>query len=288
MPEGLEGNTPPEVNEELSTEVPQEVPAELPETKAARIKKFKAAGQELEFNLDDEKSIEELIKLAQLGGGARLSMQEKAEIKKEQEARDKLLKDNPKEYLRKYGYDPEDLAEQILQQKIDEMKKSPEQKQQEELQQKLQDALAKLEAAEKEKETANLTKLEIEAAQSLNGEIIEALESNPILPRSQLTVKRIAEGLSWAIENGFPNAKVKDVIPFVKAEMQREFQQHVESMPEEFIEEFFGQQIMERLRQHRLKKHKEIKNAVPVPPKAEDEKPVAKAKGRMKDFFGHV
>jgi hypothetical protein len=278
-----------EVEPQLSTETeaPQDpAPQETAKEKAARIKRFKSAGQEMEFNLDDDKSVEELIKLAQLGGGARLSMQEKAELKKQQDRLSKLGKENPKELLKEFGHDPEALAEAILQAKIDELAKSPEQKKQEELQAKYEEAVKKLQEAENQKEAETMNRLQIEAAQSLNQEIVEALEANPVLPKSQLTVKRIAEGLSWAIENGFPQATVKDIIPFVKKEMQKEFQQHVEALPEEFIEEFFGQQIMERLRQSRLKKHKEIKATQTPVPQDDTPAPTTKKSQSFKSFFG--
>jgi hypothetical protein len=279
-----------QVEETINVEEPSEQEA-VPETtqeKVARLKKFKVNGQELEFNLDDDNSTEELIKLAQLGGGARAKMQEAAEIKKLYDQMERMSKENPEEFLRSRGLDPESLAEEIIMRKIQEMEKSPEQLEREKISKELEDERKLRKQLEEEKMQARVEKLQIEYLQDFNKQITSALDEYKSLPKSQYTVKRIANTMLTALDNGI-DVSVQDVIPYVHKEIQSEIQQLIESLPEEFIEEFIGKRSVERMRQSRLKKMDKPKVATKVEHVGSDESepktPVKKMSYR--DFFGN-
>ena len=282
--------TTPEVNEEISTEEDISTEEEIQaEEKAPRVKKFKVSGQELEFNLDDDASVEELIKMAQLGGGARTKMQEAAEMKKSFEQFQRMLKESPEELLRQIGHDPESLAEEIIMRKIQEMEKSPEQLEREKIQRELEEARNKLKEVEEQKQAAEMERLQVKYLQEFNEQITQALDNYKELPKSPYAVKRIADTMLWALNNGH-DVSVNDVVPFVHKEIKAEIQQLIDNLPEDFLEDFIGKRSTERMRQSRLKKIDKQKVTPISTIKATgsettvEEKPSKKIP--MKDFFG--
>jgi hypothetical protein len=82
-------------------EVPEaEAPASPP---PPRTRKYKAAGQEYEVNLDDDRSIDELLSMAQLGHGARSKFDELARDRKSFESERGVAKKNPVAWLEQQG-----------------------------------------------------------------------------------------------------------------------------------------------------------------------------------------
>lgn len=274
-------------NQEVSAQ--EALPPQEKAKEESKVRKFKVSGQDLEFNLSDEKSIDELIKLAQLGGGARAKMQEASEIKKHYDAIEKMLKENPEELLRSGGIDPEVLAEEIITRRIKEMEKSPEQIEREKIQKELAEARKKLQEVEEQKKNAEIEKLQVKYIQEFNEQITSALENYKELPRSPYTVKRIADTMLWALENGH-DVTVSDVVPFVHKEIRGEIQQMVDSLPVDFLEDFIGKNASEKMRQNRLKKMEKPKvtplsNVKSIGSEVKGDSKAEK-KVNMRDFFG--
>lgn len=275
-----------ETHEEITNE--QIVPAETEKKEEARLRKFKVSGQDLEFNLSDDKSVDELIKMAQLGGGARVSMQEAAEIKKQMIQIEKMLKENPEELLRLHGRDPEALAEEIIMRKIQEMEKSPDQIEREKITKELEDARKQIKEIEEQKQTAEMEKLQIKYIQEFNDQITQALDTYKELPKSPYAVKRIADTMLWALNNGH-DVTVNDVVPFVHKEIKAEIQQLIDNLPEDFLEDFIGKRSSERMRQGRLKKieKQQVKPVTTIKSTGNDkgeDKKIAKPQS-IRDFF---
>lgn len=276
-----------EINQEVAVE--EVIPAETEKKEEARLRKFKVSGQDLEFNLNDDKSVEELIKMAQLGGGARVKMQEAAELKKHYDQIEKMLKENPEELLRMHGRDPEALAEEIILRKIQEMEKSPEQIERENIQRELEAARKQLKEVEEQKQAAEMEKLQIKYIQEFNEQITKALDDYKELPKSPYSVKRIADTMLWALNNGH-DVSVNDVVPFVHKEIKAEIQQLIDNLPEDFLEDFIGKRSSERMRQGRLKKieKQQVKPVTTIKSTGnEGEEPKKQGKAiNTRDFFG--
>lgn len=274
-----------ESNEEL--EVP--VQEESAKAAAARIKKIKMSGKEREFNLDDEKSIEELIKLAQLGDGAHTKMQKASEVEKKMAQIEKLIKEAPEQLLREYGHDVDKLAEDLIARYIEEQQKSPEQKEREMMQKEMETLRKQVEEEKKRAEEIKFQKLQAEQIQRFDEEISNAFEKYPDLPKEAYTVKRIAETLMWAYDNGFPEATVEDIMPVVENEIKSELQRLFNALPDDAVEKFLGSQVTEKMRKARLKKRTtKIENAESIKassakPEQEDKKPAQTMLTR--DFF---
>lgn len=240
------------------------------------------------IDLSDEDAIRRELQMSAAG---RQSMQELAEIKKLYTNELNRLKDNPWDVLEELGLNSEELAESLLRQKIAEAEKSPEQREREQMQRELEEARRELQRQKEEAELARMTQLEHEAAAELETEIEEALSSHETLPRSQKTIARIADTMLWAMENGYPDVTVKDVIPTVEDEIRKELQEFMSQLPDQMFDQYLGKKNMERLRQRRLndlKKQpkKEKLKATTQSLKNTEDKP--KKKMRAKDFFKNL
>lgn len=240
------------------------------------------------LDLHDKEAVKRELQMAAAG---RQSMQELAELKKLYTQELGRLKENPWSVLEELGLNPEDLAESLLREKVEEAKKSPEQLEKEKMQRELEAARKELERQKQEADQARMSQLEAEAAQELETEIMSALDAHTTLPKSPKTIARIADTMLWAMENGFNDVGVKDVLPTVEDEIRRELQQFMSDLPEEMFENYLGKKNMERMRQRRLKEMKKQPVRPDLKPTSEgvkkDESRDSK-KMKMKDFFKNL
>ena len=256
---GLEEFSEEESSEEVSEEGSEEVSSEEESVEEVlrKLVNVKMNGEDKEFDLDDEGSLEELIKLAQMGGGAHAKMQEAAGIKKGWDSLEELAKSDPEKFLKQYGHDPEALAEEIMMRQIEQLKKSPEQVEREALENELEEARRQLKDRETREQTFEMERMQREASIQLTDDISKALDNYKELPKSEYVNKRVAEGMLWALQNGFDEIEVEDIVPVIHQEIQRELQELLEAMPEEAMEKFIGQRSMDRMRKTRIKKSKQ-------------------------------
>lgn len=221
------------------------------------IKKFKLKVQgkeiEREVNLGDDDYLRNQFQLAEM---SKRSMQESAELKKAYQTEIERMKKDPWSVLSELGLDPDSLAESRIQDRIDQMKKSPEQLEKEQYQKELREAREEARNLKDEKERLEMGKLQEQAQTQIQSEINEALSAHRSLPNSKYVVRKIADSMLWAMNNGFPDVTAQDVIPVVEQEMRKEFDQFYDEMPDEMLEKFIGQKTSERMRKRRLAKAK--------------------------------
>ncbi len=235
----------------------------------------------------DLNNTEELIRKFQMAEAGQSAMQDKAELEKLVNQELMRAKSDPWEFLKDLGLNPDDLAEQRVVDKIEQMKKSPEQVEREKIQQELKEARAKLEVVQKEKEDARLVQMQDKIAVEFDKELTDALQSDPELPKTRKTVARIADAMLWAMENGFQDAKVADVIPSVKAEIQNEMNEFMSDMSEDLMEKYIGKKNIERLRNQRLAKMKAAPK-MDIKPVAKEVEAKEEDKVSMKDYFRNL
>lgn len=237
------------------------------------------------IDLSDETSLRNELQLA---AAARQSMQESANLKKLYESEVSRLKQDPFSVLAELGLDPDQLAEMRIQQRIEEMKKSPEQIERERIQAELQAAREEANRLKAEREAEQFEKLKDQAAAQIETEIEQALDSHKTLPKSRHIVKRIADSMLWAINNGYEDVTAEDVMPLVEKEWREEMSRLMDDSPEDVLEQLIGQRNIERLRAKRLNAMATTKTANSVKPTAasvqkQEDKPREKIKQR--DFF---
>jgi len=247
--------------------------------------KFKANGKDKEITLDWNDK-EDIIRRLQLSEAAQPAMQKASEMEKLYETNQRRTKENPWEMLEELGLDPDELAEMRIQDRIEEMKKTPEQIAQEAMEQELAELREKFKLEKEEKEKSEYERLQVEQEKELEDQITQAIDATTQLSRSPYVVKRIADGMLHAMDNGFEDVTAQQIAPLVEKEIREEIQNMMDNMPSEYMEEFFGKKAMEKLRKQRLAKGKKIKQAKKI---EETAKPAPKAEPRkrmtMKEFM---
>lgn len=250
----------------------------------------KVNGRQMDIELDPNDDAE-MLKYLQKAIAADEKFQEAAALRKNVEQLVAELKSNPRGVLShpELGIDIKKFAEDILNEEIQELQKSPEQKQLEALQKQLEVEKKQREGLEEAKRNAEMARLEEQAFKQFDDEITGALEKYPNLPKSPYVVKRIADTLIEAINLGYKDASVIDVMPIVEQQISGEIQKMFETMPEELMEQLIGKNNLSRLRKTRLAKMKKVETAQQVKSTGKtskdadkkNEKPV-----RFQDMFG--
>ncbi len=294
--EGVQAETKEELKEEIEEAI-EEGATEEQVADMIREYTLKVNGKEKKVKLDLSNE-EDIIRRLQLAEASQVAMQERRELEKSYESEVKRLLEDPFGMLEELGLDPVKLAEQRLRAEVAERKKSPELRERERIERELAEARAELRKQQEEAENARMMQLEQEAAKELNDEIQKALDAHPKLPRSKKTVTRIADHLLWAMENADElginpdSITVEDVIPSVEKEIRDELQEFMKELPEEVMEEYIGQQNLERLRKKRLNSHK-TESAKDVRPttksvKSSESKDSNAKRTKAKDYFRNL
>lgn len=212
--------------------------------------------KELELDLENDAEVQKYLQKAL---AADEKFQEAANMKKGFAELINQLKTNPLAILAhpEIGVDLKRLAEQVLTQEIEDMQKTPEQKKLEEMERKLKEYEEEKTRLEEEKRQAEMAKLEEQTYQELDEQISEALAQTE-LPRSPYVVKRIADAMITAMDMGYTEVQVKDIIPFVEQQITSEIQQLFESAPEttseKLMEKFVGKKNLDKYRKSRISK----------------------------------
>lgn len=284
-----------ETAEELQAEVEEAIEAGATEEEVKNmIKEFdlKVGGKTYKKKLDlsDEDALQRELQMAMAG---RQAMQQKAELEKVYEQEIRRLQNNPWEVLSELGFDPLELSESKLREYVQEQQKSPEQVERERIERELIAARKEAEDLKRRHEEMEFAKLQEQAAAELESEIQEALDAHTTLPKSPKTVMRIADALLWANDNGFPDARVTDVLPMVEDDIKREMQDFFNTLPEDMFEAYINQQNLDRYRKSRLPKKaapNNIKNIKPTADSVKKEESKKEKKERMsaKDFFRNL
>ena len=248
--------------------------------------KINGKTKKVSVDLSDDDYIKNQLQLAEV---SRIKMQEAANLKKLYEQEVSRLKSNPFDVLAELGLDPDQLAEMRIQQRIEEMKKSPEQIERERIQLELQAAREEAKKLKEEREAEQFEKLKEQAAVEIENEIEAALDAHKTLPKSRHIVKRIADSMLWAMNNGY-DVSAEDVMPLVEKEWRDEMSRLMDDSPEDILEQLIGQRNIERLRAKRLnalsasnaKTANSVKSTAASVQKKEES---TKQKIKQRDFF---
>jgi hypothetical protein len=211
--------------------------------------KINGKTKKVSVDLGNDDFIRNQLQLAEV---SRMKMQESADLKKLYEKEVGRLKQDPWAVLKELGLDPDELAELRIQSRIEEMKKSPEQLEKENIQRELQEARAEATRLKEERESEQFDKMKEQASIQIESEIESALDAHKTLPKSRHIVKRIADSMLWALNNGFEDVSAEDVLPLVEKEWKEEMSRLMDDSPEEMLEQLIGQRNIERMRTKRL------------------------------------
>ncbi len=250
--------------------------------------KLKVDGKEIEEELDFNDD-EGLKRHLQKSKAFDKRSQEFASYKNQVDQLVQLLQNDPEAFLEKAGINVDQLSEKRIQKRIEEMSKSPEQIEREKMQKELEDLRKEKKRIEEEKTKAEEEKLRNKYASEVESELEDLLGSGKFkLPQKNLKVmQRVAQTMLSAMDAGFSNVSVKDVLPLVEKEWMEELRSYFDTSTEDLIEEMVGKTNLDRLRKKRLAarpKPQSAKQIIDTGKKAEVEDE-DRPKKKMKDFF---
>lgn len=249
---------------------PKQEAAEERNNRVSKLK-LKVDGKEIEeelpFELDaDPEVVKYLTDQLQLAKMAQKRAQEASASRKQLEEIGTLLeaaKTDKKVFRRlakDLGISEKELAAEILEEEIENSKKTPEQleleKAQEELK-KLRDDQKKL---QEEREKEHFERLQQEAYVKYDKQISEALEKS-VLPKSPYTIKKIAGYLRLGLDQGL-NLEPADVLPLVEQEFRTELKEMFAVLPQDTIEELVGKDFFKAMKKKNLEKGKTVPEGI--------------------------
>lgn len=204
--------------------------------------------------------------------------QEYATVRKQLNSKIAEWKNNPEQALKDLGIDDLEFAEKRINREVEDLKKDPQQKALEEAQRRIQEFEAKERAKEEQAKQEASEKADQEAYAALKQEIQDALSDHPFIKPTELTERRVADMMAHYSAK-FPDITAAQVIPMVENEMKSEFNELLESLPEEYIEKFLGKNAIDKLAKKFTKPAPPIKKAPPKAPITTSQVKVATATG---------
>lgn len=275
--------------EESKAEAKKEVEAVKEEIKNLK-KKYALTvnGKSEEYELDLGND-EEIKKHLQKSKASDQKFQEAAEVRKAAMEFIEQLRKNPRRVLSdpNIGIDVKKFAEEILNEEIKEMEKSPEQREKDKLLKELEELKAKDKQREEESQRSEMSRLQLEQERILESDISAALDIGG-MPKTARTVKAMAEMMMIALENGI-DLSARDIAPIVKNTTLSEFKEVVSSLTDDQLEDFLGKEVLGRLRKKNIARSKPINTASAVKSVAAPKAAEAPSDGKKmsyRQFFG--
>lgn len=234
---------------------------------------------------------EEIKKHLQKSKAADKRFQEAAEVRKAAMDFIEQLRKNPRKVLAdpNIGIDVRKFAEEILNDEIKEMEKSPEQRERDNLKRELEELKNQAKEKEESSQKANFERMQVEQERILESEISSALDVGG-LPKTPRTVKAMAEMMMIALENGI-DLSAQDIAPIIKNTNLTEFKEMVNSLSDDQLEDFLGKEVLGRLRRKNIAKAKPVQTANSIKStgtasKKEESNKSSGKKISYRDFFG--
>lgn len=255
-----------EVSPEQDTgdDLPPELQVQPGDTKAEKEAKKEARrkyqltvngkAKDIEIDTDND---DEMRKYLQKAMAADEKFQEAAMTRKQAEQLVEMLRTNPVSILKhpELGLDIKALATQILNEELEEMSKTPEQKKLEEMEKQLKEYQEEKKKLEEGKRQAEMERIQAEAYQQLDDDITDALGKSD-LPKSPYVIKRISDAMIEAVELGHVDVRVQDIMPYVEQQILGEIQAMFEAKPADVMEKIIGKKNLDNYRKTKISKTK--------------------------------
>lgn len=192
----------------------------------------------------------QLSKLSQSKARAQAALEKEVSMLVEQ------LRKNPKEVLRDptIAVDLKKLAAEIIEEEMENSKKSPEQLKLEKAESELKRIKDEREKEKSEYRERELTKLKQQQFEQYDVQVTQALEKAQ-LPKTARTIKLMADYMIEGVKN---NIKITpfEAVNLVKEEFMDELKEMFAHTPEEAIEALIGKDVIKRIRKKDLAKIK--------------------------------
>jgi hypothetical protein len=287
---GLGGSTPIET---------AQAPA-APELTKAEIKylnklKLKVDGQdydeELPFELpDDPEVIAYMTKQLQMSKMAQKRAQSYSDLEKNVNTFIEELQKNPRKTLSdpRFGIDLKKIAAEMIEEEINNSKKSPEQLKTEQLEAELKELKEGRDKEKKTSEEREFERLQQQEAERYDVSMSRALEKSD-LPKSPYVVKKMADYMLLGLQNGI-DVTPEEVLPLVREEIMEDIKSMFAVMPAEVVESIIGKDTIGKIRKKQVESAKKAAAAGPRSiadsGKSGTKVVTGKEKSTFKQFFG--
>jgi hypothetical protein len=225
--------------------------------KALKSFELKVNGKSRKVDIDMDND-DEVKKYLQKALASDEKFQEASTYKKQAEQLVEMLQKNPLSILKNpaLGLDIRKLAEQVLLEDLEEQQKSPEQKKMEEYEKKLkayEDEKTRIEEERKKMQLEDATKRQYEEVET---SMISALEKAD-LPAEPFFVRRVADIWASAVESGWEDARLEDIMPYVENRLRNDFQSVIKKNADpDKLEKLIGKDVLDGYRKSKVSKMK--------------------------------
>lgn len=218
--------------------------------------KFKVDGNDIEEEIDLGNE-EELTKRFQMGKAAQKRMQESAELRKAAEEFISMLRTNPRKVLSdpNLGVDLKKIAQEFLQEEIDNAGKTPQQLELEAAKKELQEIRDKAAQDEKQRKEQEFARLQSQHEERIQVDIEGALKNSDI-PKTPYTVRKMAEMMIIALNNNIELSPT-DLVPLLRQQMTSDIKEMFAASSDDVLEELIGKDNITRMRKRNLAKAKQ-------------------------------
>lgn len=230
--------------------------------KALKSLKIKFNGREIEESLpfeipDSEEAKAYMTKQLQMSKLAQSKAQEYSQLEQEVRQFVEQLKKNPRKVLSdpNIGIDLKKLAAEMIEEEIENAKKSPEQIEKEKLQARLEELEEERKREQEEFRQREFERLQQQEFERYDVMIGQALEKSD-LPKSPYVVKKMADYMLMGLNKGLDIGPA-DVLPLVREEILGDIKDMFGAMPEEVIEGIVGKDVISRIRKKSVAKAKQ-------------------------------
>lgn len=261
-------------NSEVNVEGKTSVEPTKAEIKRLKSLKLKFDGQEIEeqlpFEIDDTpENREYMVKQLQMSKLANKRAQEAAAARKQiDDIRNYLEqakgdKKKLRSLIRELGADEKELAAAIIEEEIENSRKTPEQLEKEKLEAELKELKDQQKREKDAWEAQERERLYNQEAERYDMLVSQAIEKSD-LPKSPYVIKKMADYMLLGLENGI-DVHPNDVVNLVRDEIYNDLQQLVQALGEDKVEGFIGKDILTKIRKKNVAKAK-AKAGTPPPP----------------------
>ena len=230
----------------------------------------------------DEPTLQQMIEKSK---GADKKFLEAAKARKEAMRVFKMAKENPEEFLRKTGGDPEKWAYEKVAKDIQDKLRDPKELELEKVQKELEEYRKKETEAKNRTEQETLEKQSKALEQRFHAEIIEAMEAFPELPKNGFTVAQLARAIDTIRSKTGFLLTAKEVAPQVVQDIRNTVKGVISKATPEQLEAMLGEDTMKALRAYDIARLKNpLKDGVSVSAN-EGEKPKSSKWKNSRDFW---
>lgn len=166
-----------------------------------------------------------------------------------------LLQKNPAELLKRAGHDPRKFSEKILSEMLEEELMPEEQRRAMQLEREKHELERQLNEKKSAEEQARLDYATQQYQVKIQNDIIDALESDNSIPKTEDVIRRIGYYIMRATQQNL-DIPIPRIVKLVKNDITKMNQEILDNMPDDKILEFLGDSRLKRIRKLELSKLK--------------------------------